>query len=136
MLRTTFLVGLLALLCACGDSATETSDSLKDSISDMADVAQQAADVAESAGMDTSWFYKGGSLYKGSTLEEWRNASNTERLASAADLLKGGLKDLPAPAEAIDMARTLESEITSLAESGQDGTLGEIAEQIFSKLGW
>ena len=136
MLRTTIVLSLLALLSSCGDSATETTDNLSGSISDMTDVAENAANVAEAAGVDTSWFYKGGNLYKASTLEEWRNADNMERLASAADLLKGGLDDLPAPAEAIRMAQTLESEITLLADSGQDGHLGQISEQIFRKLGW
>ena len=136
MLRTAILISTLVLLAACGETASDSADTVKNSINDMADVARQAAEVAEAAGVDTTWFYTGGSLYKSSTLEDWRNASNTERLASAADLLKGGLNELPAPAEAIEMARTLESEITRLADSGQDGYLGEIADQIFSRLGW
>jgi len=135
MLRTAILLSLFALLSACGESATETADSLKNSITDMAEVAEKAAEVAEAAGIDTTWFYTGGSLNKASTLEEWRNASNTERLASAADLLKGGLNELPAPGEAMDMARSLETEVTRIAESGQDGYIADIIGPILNQLG-
>ena len=135
MLRTAILLSLFALLSACGESATETADSLKNSITDMAEVAEKAAEVAEAAGIDMTWFYTGGSLNKASTLEEWRNASNTERLASAADLLKGGLNELPAPGEAMDMARSLETEVTRIAESGQDGYIADIIGPILNQLG-
>jgi predicted alpha/beta hydrolase family esterase len=135
MLRTAILISLLTLLGACGESATESAESIKSSIDDMAAVAEQAAEVAEAAGVDTSWFYAGGSLNKASTLEAWRNASNTERLASAADLLKGGLDQLPMPSEAMELARTLESEVTRIAESGQEGYVADIIEPILSQLG-
>jgi hypothetical protein len=135
MLRSAILLSLITALTACGESATETADDLKSSITDMAEVAEKAAEVAEAAGVDATWFYTGGSLNKASTLEEWRKASNTERLASAADLLKGGLNSLPAPNEAIEMARTVETEVTRVAESGQDGYIADIIEPILSRLG-
>ena len=135
MLRSAIVLSLITALTACGESATDTADGLKNSITDMAEVAEKAAEVAEAAGVDTTWFYTGGGLNKASTLEQWRNASNTERLASAADLLKGGLTSLPAPNEAIDMARTVETEVTRIAESGQDGYIADIIEPILSKLG-
>lgn len=135
MQRPVILFSLIALLAGCGERATETADSLKGSIDDMTELAQQAADVAEAAGVDTSWFYTGGNLNKASTLEEWRNASNTERLASAADLLKGGIDRLPAPSEAAEMARQLESEVTRIAETGKDGAIADVIEPILRQLG-
>jgi hypothetical protein len=85
---------------------------------------------------DLSWFMRGGSLNRASTLDMWRAANTEERLASAADLLSMKVKNLPAPQEAAQMARTLEAKITAAAGVGEQGPLGPVVDRIVSEMKW
>ena len=89
-----------------------------------------------SSSEDMSWFMRGGSLNKASTLEAWRMADTKERLASAADLLSMKVRNLPAPKEAANMARALEAKITAAAEAGEQGLLGPVVDRIVSEMKW
>ena len=140
MFRTAFLISLSAVLFACGESTSEPAGDAgaTGAITEMADNATEMVETARTAAasIDTSWFYQGGSLNRASTVEDWLNADMGERLASAADLLKMNLDELPAPSQAMDMARTLETEITKAAESAGSGSLGSIVDQALASLGW
>jgi hypothetical protein len=57
-------------------------------------------------------------------------------LASAADLLKMKAKTLPAPEQAMQMARTLEAGLTEAANGGEDGALGSVVDRIFDRHQW
>ena len=85
---------------------------------------------------DMSWFMRGGSLNRASTLDAWRAADTKERLASAADLLSMKVRNLPAPKEAAQMARTLETKITAAADAGEQGSLGPVVDRIVSEMNW
>jgi hypothetical protein len=85
---------------------------------------------------DVSWFSRGGSLNRASTLDAWRAADTEERLASAADLLSMKVRNLPAPQEAVQMARTVETKITQAADAGEQGPLGPVVDRIVGEMGW
>jgi hypothetical protein len=154
MKRILIMLGIGALLSACGETGTDSqpaetaepaeavqsmdpgqaAEQGKSLVDEAAEQAQALADKA--AQTDTSWFYSGGDLNMASTLEDWRNADMSQRLASAADLLKMKADALPAPAEAMDMARTLEAGISEAADSGAQGRLGDVADKVFEAQGW
>jgi hypothetical protein len=98
--------------------------------------AASAGAAGRASADDMRWFTRGGSMTRISKLDDWRAASTEERLASAADLLSRKLPSLPAPAEAIAMARTLEAEITAEANTGERGYLGPILDRVAVEQGW
>lgn len=87
---------------------------------------------------DTGWFNRGGDLNRASTLADWREADEQSRLASAADMLSMKVTRLPSRAEAVQMARTLEAEISeaAAADAGDDGYLGPVVDRVFAEQGW
>ena len=95
-----------------------------------------APNTTSSSSEDMSWFMRGGSLNRASTLEAWRMADTKERLASAADLLSMKVRNLPAPKEAANMARALEAKITEAAKAGEQGPLGPVVDRIAAELKW
>jgi hypothetical protein len=113
----------LTVLAGCGDAGSARPGS---------DTSRSSAATAE----DMRWFTRGGDMNRRSTLDDWRAASTEERLASAADLLSMKVPNLPAPAEAIAMARTLEAEITAEANTGERGYLGFVVDRIAVEQNW
>lgn len=103
---------------------------------DKATVEQASEQTASATSDDISWFTRGGSLNRASTLDDWRAADTRERLASAADLLSMKVRDLPAPKEAAQMARALEAKITEAAEAGEKRKLGPIVDRVAAELNW
>jgi len=124
------MLGIGMVLAACGESSEpQATPSTKTQV-------PAAAQPDQGTRADTAWFNRGGDLNRASSLEEWRNADLDQRLASAADLLKMTATNLPAPNEAMEMARTLEAAITKAANAGEQGYVGGVVDLVFQEQGW
>jgi hypothetical protein len=123
---------LLALPLAIALTACGAGGSVQSDATEAASTGASGRATAE----DMAWFTRGGDMTRISKLDDWRAASTEDRLASAADLLSRKLPNLPAPAEAIAMARTLEAEITAEANTGERGYLGPILDRVSVEQGW
>ena len=118
------IVIMTFLLVGC-DSETDSQNAV---------TKEQTSSPAPSG--DISWFTRGGSLNRASSLDDWRAADTNERLASAADLLSMKVRKLPAPQKAAQMARILEAKITEAAEGDGQGALGSIVDRVASEMNW
>lgn len=130
MRKLPLVLGIGMALAACGGSSEPQG------LSPNSNQAPGATQPARGTPSDTAWFLLGGDLNRASSLEDWRNADMDQRLASAADLLKMTADTLPAPSEAMELARTLEAAITKAADAGEQGSIGDVVDRVFQEKGW
>lgn len=96
----------------------------------------EAAPTAEGSAAVAPWLLRGGDINRASTMADWSNADQEDRLASAADLVSMSYrregKSLPLPSEFEKLARTLEANLTAAnADRSRDAEyVGAVVDEI------